>query len=181
MVLFEGSDRRGAALRVRHVVSGDARTSLRLMQRLLGETAFMLRTPAEHGGTSDDEVRFIRQLAESPNSAYLMAEVEGRAAGLMILSGGSLRRLCHVVYLGMGVLSSHWGTGVGSALMTSAQQCARATRLVRRVSLQVYATNHRAIALYEKFGFVLEGRLRREVFLGDEGFVDMLQMAWFVS
>ncbi len=59
--------------------------------------------------------------------------------------------------LGMLVAQEWRGRGVGSALLASAIESARAHGL-HKVSLSVFAHNDRAIALYRKFGFVEEGR-----------------------
>jgi RimJ/RimL family protein N-acetyltransferase len=52
------------------------------------------------------------------------------------------------------------GRGVGSALMEVAIDWARAAG-AHKVALQHWPTNTAAVALYEKFGFVEEGYLRR--------------------
>ena len=59
--------------------------------------------------------------------------------------------------LGMLVAQEWRGRGVGSALLVSAIESARAHGL-HKVSLSVFTHNDRAIALYRKFGFVEEGR-----------------------
>jgi RimJ/RimL family protein N-acetyltransferase len=59
--------------------------------------------------------------------------------------------------IGMHVASDARGQGVGSALMEAAIAWARAQGL-HKLSLSVWPHNTRAIALYEKFGFVEEGR-----------------------
>jgi putative acetyltransferase len=56
-------------------------------------------------------------------------------------------------------VSKEWrGRGVGTALMAEALRWARNVG-VQKVSLTVYPSNTRAIALYRRFGFVDEGRL----------------------
>jgi RimJ/RimL family protein N-acetyltransferase len=65
-----------------------------------------------------------------------------------------------VAELGMLVASDWRGRGVGSALLTAAIDWARSVG-AHKVALQHWPTNTAAAALYEKFGFVEEGRLRR--------------------
>jgi putative acetyltransferase len=65
-----------------------------------------------------------------------------------------------VADLGMAILDGWRGRGVGSALMAAAVDFARAHG-AHKVALQVWPHNTRAVALYEKFGFAVEGRLRR--------------------
>ena len=66
--------------------------------------------------------------------------------------------------LGMGVADGYRGCGVGTALIATALETAK-ERGITRVELSVRESNRRAIALYEKFGFLREGLMRRDVFV----------------
>jgi RimJ/RimL family protein N-acetyltransferase len=59
--------------------------------------------------------------------------------------------------LGMAVAREWRGRGVGSALLAAGIDWAR-ERDLHKVTLAVFPHNTAAIALYEKFGFVEEGR-----------------------
>jgi RimJ/RimL family protein N-acetyltransferase len=63
--------------------------------------------------------------------------------------------------IGMAVAREWRGRGVGSALMAAAIEWAR-ERGLHKLSLSVFAHNEAAIALYRKFGFVEEGRRRKQ-------------------
>ena len=67
------------------------------------------------------------------------------------------------------------GRGVGSLLISALVKKAR-SRGVRKLGLRALSTNTRAITLYERAGFELEGRLRDEIRLPDGTFADDL---WF--
>jgi ribosomal protein S18 acetylase RimI-like enzyme len=83
------------------------------------------------------------------------------------------RRRCGV--LGMGLLPDRRGQGLGERLMRRALEASRAFGLAR-VELTVREDNRRAIALYGKLGFQLEGRNRRAILV--EGvYYDQLMMA----
>lgn len=62
----------------------------------------------------------------------------------------------HIGSLGIGVLASYRGHGIGKALIKTALQKAEEKGLTR-IELTVRENNKPAIALYEKFGFVAEG------------------------
>lgn len=64
--------------------------------------------------------------------------------------------------------------------MQHALEWAKADATLRRIELYVYATNALAIRLYERHGFITEGRRRGAVRAGDR-FVDDLLMACDVS
>ena len=81
----------------------------------------------------------------------------------------------HSGVLGMGVAATHRGRGVGTALLRATLDAA-ATRGLTRIELVVRADNHAAVALYERHGFQLEGRLRGYLIVDDVAY-DALQMA----
>ena len=98
-------------------------------------------------------------------------DVEARAArfdldgGLVAVTGSEVVGMINVQpsrhgYADIGMLVARdWrGRGVGSALMAAAIDWARGRGDIHKLSLGVFAHNAAAIALYEKFGFVEEGR-----------------------
>ncbi|MBN2146409.1 MAG: GNAT family N-acetyltransferase [Anaerolineales bacterium] len=65
-------------------------------------------------------------------------------------------------FVGIGLDNrQEWGKGYGSDAMGVALRFAFDELNLRRVSLDVFAYNPRAIRSYEKMGFVHEGRIRR--------------------
>ena len=68
----------------------------------------------------------------------------------------------HSGVLGMGVIDSHRGHGIGRALMKTTLQAAR-ERGLTRIELSVRADNDRARRLHENLGFAVEGLCRNHV------------------
>jgi putative acetyltransferase len=147
--------------------------------------ARIMGDPAVFGGLmqlpyTDEEVWRTR-LAEScapgksdlPLAAELNGEVVG-SAGLHPVSPALRRR--HALMLGISVAREAQGRGVGSALM--AAMCDYADRWIGalRIELTVYTDNEAALALYRKFGFVIEGTFRGYA-LRDGRYVDAYAMA----
>ncbi|OCI95773.1 acetyltransferase [Rhizobium sp. AC27/96] len=81
----------------------------------------------------------------------------------------------HAGHLGMGIIPAYRGQGLGRRLIQTTLQAARNTGM-ERVELSVHADNIRAIALYEKVGFVREGLARRSVRI-DGRYKDAIHMA----
>lgn len=75
----------------------------------------------------------------------------------------------HVGQLGMGLVAEARGKGIGRGLLEKTMAKAW-TAGFRRIQLAVRTDNQRAIALYERFGFVIEGCFRRDIRVGDEYF-----------
>jgi ribosomal protein S18 acetylase RimI-like enzyme len=107
--------------------------------------------------------------------AQFVAVDDGRVVGWCDINPKTHETLRHSGVLGMGVAATHRGRGVGSALLRATLQAASA-RGITRVELVVRADNAAAIALYERHGFELEGRLRDYLFIDGRAF-DALQMA----
>lgn len=82
----------------------------------------------------------------------------------------------HALAIGISVLPEAQGHGVGSALMSA--MCDYADNWVGalRLELNVYTDNARALALYRKFGFEIEGT-HRGYALRDGQYVDSHSMA----
>jgi L-phenylalanine/L-methionine N-acetyltransferase len=95
-------------------------------------------------------------------------------AGLFQLHN-SLRR-AHARGLALTVAANWQGQGIGHKLMEAAMHWADNWAGVLRIELTVFADNARAIALYERHGFVREGVMRAFA-LRDGVYADALAMA----
>ena len=89
---------------------------------------------------------------------------------------GASPRKRHVMTLGMQVQPAWQRQGVGTKLMQALCDYADNWLGLLRLELEVYADNHKAQALYRRFGFVEEGRHRCDA-LRDGVYVDSLSMA----
>jgi RimJ/RimL family protein N-acetyltransferase len=123
-----------------------------------------------------DEEQFIRRHAETPNSVLFLGEVDQRIIGMLDFLTPTRPELAHGGALGMSVLREFRRRGIGRALLNRLIEWAEKRPMLRRVELEVFATNVAAIGLYEQFGFVLEGRRRGAVRIGGT-YVDVLCMA----
>jgi putative acetyltransferase len=102
-----------------------------------------------------------KRLAEPREGFYLLvACVEGEIVGSLGLEAVQRPRRRHVGGLGMAVRDDWQGRGVGTALLRAALDLADNWLNVTRLELQVYTDNAAGIALYTKYGFVVEGTHR---------------------
>ena len=164
-----------AVVRIRAAGPWDAAALLDLKRQLDQETAFMMYEPGERDSSVQDLARELAATARSPNSVVLLAELGDQVAGSLELTGGSFRRSRVTAYLVIGVRAHAAGLGIGTGLLQHAKDWAAAHGL-HRLELTVMAHNTRAIRLYERMGFSVEGR-RRECLLVDGQFIDELTMA----
>ncbi|MEI2730156.1 MAG: GNAT family N-acetyltransferase [Candidatus Nanopelagicales bacterium] len=126
--------------------------------------------------TSEEARR--KRLAEVPEGTYpLVAVVDGEVVGQLTLHTYPTRpRRRHSGDLGIAVRDDWQGQGVGTALMAAAIDLADNWLNLTRLGLEVYTDNEAAIRLYTKFGFEIEGTLRRVAFR-DGQFVDSYAMS----
>jgi putative acetyltransferase len=85
-------------------------------------------------------------------------------------------RRSHVGEIGMAVHDQWQGRGIGTALVKAAIELADRWLNLRRLELTTDTDNERAIGLYKRFGFEVEGVLRRYSYR-DGAFVDAYAMA----
>lgn len=121
-------------------------------------------------------MREARFDATDQNNRLLVAEIGERVVGMIGLHREPWHRRSHAAHLGMAVHDDHAGRGVGTALLQAVVDLAERWWNIRRLELNVYTDNARAIALYERFGFEREG-VHRAYAWRDGQYVDSLTMA----
>lgn len=114
---FSLRDARNATIRTAE--PSDAAEVLAFRKTVSDETECLM-------GAADEIRRGVAQQAEhlqatllSPVDLSVLAEVEGRVAGLARLEGSTLRRFAHGVTLGIAVARELWRLGLGRALLES--------------------------------------------------------------
>lgn len=103
--------------------------------------------------------KFLSNLQTSPHSRMLLAFDRNAIVGNASIDGNGNPRFRHRCNLAIAVRKDHWGQGIGSSLMQRQIDFARETG-AEVISLEVRSDNHRAIALYRKFGFEKFGTFR---------------------
>ena len=128
------------------------------------------------------QTRLSETLALGKPDLMLVAEApDGRGQPQMVglaglhPSGAALRRR-HAMNLGIAVHPDAQRQGVGQALMAALCEWADRWGQVLRTELTVFVDNAHAIRLYERHGFVREGR-HRGYALRDGRYVDVFSMA----
>lgn len=122
-----------------------------------------------------DEVRKYILGNLSKGHPHRIALVEERIAGWCDVLPVERPTRAHCGVLGIAVLPEYRGRGIGSALLRAAIDEARGAGLTR-IELSYRSGNARVGALYERFGFVVEGRQRNAVRV-DGKYEDLVCMA----
>jgi ribosomal protein S18 acetylase RimI-like enzyme len=145
-------------------------------RKVLDEVSRERKFLARFEAPPEDRVRsFIETNVESGHAQFV-AEEEGRIVGWCdALPGTVPEGTAHIGRLGMGVLKSRRGAGIGRRLIEATISGAKSVGL-EKIELSVYASNQPAIALYRSVGFREEGRRLRGR-LVDGIYDDVLLMA----
>lgn len=163
---------------IRSANETDAKDLSELRVEIDGETENMDR---EKGEAYIDEAGFaqlIKTDTESARNLFLVAAVDDKLVGFSRCQGSALIRLAHKVEFGVGVLKEYWGYGIGKNLLGQSVLWADANG-VRKMTLSVLETNQKAIRLYRKFGFEIEGVLKKDKLLSDGKYYDTIVMGRF--
>ncbi|HEU5312288.1 MAG TPA: GNAT family N-acetyltransferase [Candidatus Udaeobacter sp.] len=116
------------------------------------------------------------QLTKSGEGDHiLVAVIDGEVIGVIGLHTSSRPRVNHKGEIGMMVRDDWQGKGVGVAMMRAVIDLAEKWLNLARIELTVFTDNEPAIALYRKFGFEIEGTLRKYA-CRDGEFVDAYVM-----
>lgn len=169
---------RWPAPQIRPATSADAPALVDLQRAVYQEDSWFVGDAAPGIGAL---TRKLRGLAPKM-SLYLVATRQEEP----VLLGGWLElhrltphKLKHVAMLTLAVAEPWRRQGVGGALLDEAYRWAGRVG-VKKISLNVRAQNAAAVSLYEKQGFVLEGREREHVRV-EGGYEDNLIMAKFLK
>jgi RimJ/RimL family protein N-acetyltransferase len=166
-------------IHIREISVADAAGFLGLCQRLDNETTFMLLEPGERKTTLRQQEQRIQSILGRGNQNILVA-VDGKMlVGYIAGLGGNYRRNQHKAEVVVGVLEAYSGQGLGAQLFERLEDWARQQK-IHKLELSVMAHNQRAIRLYKKMGFMVEG-VSADSLRVDGSYVDELDMAKIID
>ena len=107
----------------------------------------------------------FREMVTGVTALWVLEDGDGRIVGHLALGHAGV---AGVVALGMAIHADARGRGGGRALMDAAMAWAADQPDLHKVELEVWPDNARAIALYVRYGFEVEG-LRRDHYRRRDG------------
>jgi RimJ/RimL family protein N-acetyltransferase len=119
----------------------------------------------------------MREWVDRGDTLFVLDDEDGRVVGCL---GLHLTKTRGVVMLGMSIVADARGRGGGRMLMDAAMAWLRDSDM-HKVELEVWPDNERAIGLYERFGFEVEGTRRDHYRRRDGSLRSSLMMARLLS
>ncbi len=144
---------------VRNAADDDADKVLDFLKDVFSETDFLDITVDEFFRTRKQQKDLIRFYNVSQNSIMLLAVSEGDLAGVLTLTGKIGIKMFHRATLGLAVRKKYWGIGIAHNLMNAAIEVSTHSSLLK-LELEVVTVNTRAVNLYKKFGFLIDGIIK---------------------
>ncbi|MGO3732618.1 MAG: GNAT family N-acetyltransferase [Vagococcus sp.] len=162
---------------LREAVPTDASILLDAIKQLNTETPFLLVSQQALNMSSDTMAHEIDYLFNAPGHMVLLAFDKETIIGVATITSEPDRPLQHIGEVGISVNKHYWGLGLGTLMLEELVTWAESTNLIKRLEIKVQKRNTRAISLYEKVGFELEGTIRRGFLSENNDFLDVLLLS----
>lgn len=140
----------------RKILVSDFQNFNTLYKKIESESDFMLYEKDERKTTDEQQKAFLETLAKNPSTTIIVAEHNNILVGFIGIICESQKKRKHSRYVAMGILEKFQGQKIGSKLMS---ECIAfcVNQKVKRIELTVICENTKAVSLYKKFGFEVEG------------------------
>lgn len=160
-----GSGQRQSAvddrIEIRDLTLHDIAAFAVLRHTIAAEGDFVLPEPAEALADRDKIAERIAGSLSDHSNKRILAFAGGRLVGFISGTRGETNHSRHGVHLAIGVAQAYTGKGIGKRLMDALEVWARNAGVVR-LDLRVMVQNKRAVTLYLRCGYCIEGRTRGE-------------------
>lgn len=163
---------------IRPITNKDAESLFDMICILDNETPFMMYEPDERKEKTTDISGLRRKIDDTVSGGDLLLiaeEDDKKIVGYIWAERGKLNRILHTAYIVVGIREAYRHQGIGTEFFKRLDEWARKNSIVR-LELTVECVNTAAIHLYEKSGFVVEGRRMKSMKIDNE-FVDEFYMA----
>ncbi|GAA0359636.1 GNAT family N-acetyltransferase [Bacillus horti] len=169
---------KGITYTIRSAVLADAQELSDLRLQIDGETEHLDREKGEAFIDKEGFEQIIKTDSELPRNLFLVAVVNQQIVAFSRCEGTYLKRFVHKTEFGVGVLQDFWGYGIGKELLNTSIAWAD-TNGIKKMTLQVLEQNEKALSLYKKLGFEIEGVLKKDKLLSDNHFYNTVIMGRF--
>jgi RimJ/RimL family protein N-acetyltransferase len=155
----------GRMLMIREAVPDDARALLDYIAAVGGESDFLTFGAGEFELTEEQEKEVLKRFNDADNELYIIGLIDDDIVSALSFSAGRRARVRHAGEFGMTVRKEYWGLGIGALMLDTLIDWGPTTGIISKINLKVRTDNERAVRLYKRKGFVIEGTISRGIFL----------------
>ncbi|WP_223700718.1 GNAT family N-acetyltransferase [Sutcliffiella deserti] len=165
---------------IREALTEDAPLIIKHSKIAFSESNNLLSTPEEFTITVEDEIHWLNE-NKSKNNLVLVAVKGHNVIGMLNAQRGSRKRVQHICHFGISIQESYCNRGIGKRMIEILLNWAKEDSSIEKVSLEVFSHNERAIHLYQKLGFNIEGKKEKHIKFEDGSYSDEYIMGNFVK
>ncbi|WP_088044442.1 GNAT family N-acetyltransferase [Bacillus sp. EAC] len=166
---------------IRTVRMEDAIALLEIQREVVEEGDFFISVSEEFKKTLEQQSEWIKNILGNERETLFVAELDGKIVGWIVFTTQDRKRLSHTGSMGIMIKKEKRNLGIGKLLLEELLSWAELNPLIEKVSLGVFSTNQKAIALYKSMGFVEEGRKIKGFKFSDNEYVDDILMYKLVA
>lgn len=170
----------GSGVVIRSAKVTDAEQIVKLSKAVAEEEIYELISGKEFNRSVDTDQKWIESHEANPNHIIIIAEVNSKVIAVLDFANGHRQRIAHVGDAGISIAKDFRDQGIGSLLMKALIEWAKDNSAIEKIGLQVHSSNDRAIGMYKKMGFEIEGVRKRDLKYNDGHYVDTVVMGLFV-
>lgn len=153
----------GQEVSIREAVKEDAKSIIDFYNFVGGETDFLSFGKNEFVKNISDYECFLDNTRNEQNSIILLAEVKNAIIGIASINSSPKARYKHVGEFGIVIEQRYWGLGLGRKIVENIINWAKSNGITRKINLVTNENNYKAIDLYKKMGFEVEGILKNNI------------------
>jgi RimJ/RimL family protein N-acetyltransferase len=150
---------------IRKAKTEDAEKLLEYLNTIPNESDNLTFGPNELTFDIEERKAFINTCENCESRYFVIAEYEGKIIGNLNFSGETKPRTKHKGEFGVSVLKEFWGNGIAYELIKGLIQWAKEGGKIKKINLLVREDNERAVKVYKKLGFEVEGLIKRSFFI----------------
>jgi len=166
-------------INIREIKISDSEEFVIFLNIVSDETNFLLSSSKERNLDVEKEAKIIRNIKREKKSTLFIAEFEERIIGSCGLHFNKSPKIAHRADFGISLLKDFWGKGIATRLAEHTINHAKIIDL-KKIELTVRVDNERAMKLYSKLGFEIEGEIKKYFCINDQ-YYNAYIMGFFIQ
>ena len=161
---------------IRQAESADAALVVDFLNQVGKESDYMTLDEAGIGMSPADMEQFLMVQEMAENRICLLLFLDQELAALLNITAASQRSIRHIGDVFIVVQKAYWNQGLGQILLEEGIEWAHSTGVLRKLVF-----NERAVHLYKKLGFEIEGCQARGACSAEGEFLDVYLMGKLID
>ena len=129
----------------------------------------------------EESRQILSRMVTAPDQFAIMLKSTMKVIGIISAGIDTSRRNLAAKTIGCALNEAYWNQGLGQILLEEGIEWAHSTGVLRKLVLNVQVRNKRAVHLYKKLGFEIEGCQARGACSAEGEFLDVYLMGKLID